>query len=78
MLVATTSKEGSSQACSREDKNALDLPPVDCASQVTTQAIVDALPQLQPLPSVTDMATVSRSQQEFDVELAGDPHHDTV
>ena len=32
-LVAATSDEGSPKASSREDKDALDLPPVDCASQ---------------------------------------------
>ena len=46
MLVAATSDEGGPKACSHEDKDTLDLPPVDCANQVTTQAIVDVLPQL--------------------------------
>ena len=48
------------------------------ASQAITQAIVDVLPQLLPLPSVTDMATASPSQQEFEAEHARDPHYDTV
>ena len=78
MLVAATSDEGGPKACSHEDKDALDPPPVDCANQVTTQAIVDVPPQLQPLPSITDIATASPSQQEFDVKLAGDPHYDSV
>ena len=63
-LVAATSGVGSPKASSREDKDTVDLPPADCASQATTQAIVDVLPQL--LPSVTDIATASSSQQEFD------------
>ena len=64
-LVAATSGVDSPKASSREDKDTVDLPPGDCASQATTQAIVDVLPQL--LPSVTDIiATASSSQQEFD------------
>ena len=77
-LVAATSGEGSPKASSREDKDALDLPPVDRASQATAMAIVDVLPQLLPLPSVTDIATVSPSQEEFDAEQARDSHDDTV
>ena len=64
-------------ASSREDNDALDLSPVDRTSQATTQAIVDVLPQLLPLPSVTDIATASPSQQELDVEQARDSHYDT-
>ena len=59
--VAATSDEDSPKTSPREDKDALDLPPVDCASRATTQAIVDVLPQLLPLPSVTDIATASLS-----------------
>ena len=77
MLVAATSDEGGPKACSHEDKDALDLPPVDRASQATTQAIVDVLPQLMPLPSVTDIATTSPSQQEFDAGQAKDSHYAT-
>ena len=66
--VAATSDEGSPKASSREDKDALDLPPVDCASQATAMAIVDVLPQLQPLQSVADIATASPSQKDFDAE----------
>ena len=77
-LVAATSDEGSPKAISREDKDALDLPPVDCASQSIAMAIVDMLPQLLPLPSVTDIATVSPSQKEFDAEQARDSRNDTV
>ena len=69
--------EGSPKASSRKDKDALALPPVDRASQATTQAIVDVLPQLLPLPSVTDIAAASPSQQEFDAEQAKDSHYDT-
>ena len=43
-LVAATSDEGITKASSREDKDALDLPPVDHASQATAMAIVDVLP----------------------------------
>ena len=56
-LVAATIEEGSPEASSREDKDAVDLPLVDCASQATSQAIVDVLPQLLPRPSVTDIST---------------------
>ena len=65
-LVAATSEEGSPKASSREDKDALDLSPVDCASQATAMAIIDVLPQQLPLPSVADVATASPSQKEFD------------
>ena len=57
---------GSPEASSREDRDAVDLPPADCTSQATTQAIVDVLPQLLSPPSVTDISTASPSQQEFD------------
>ena len=77
-LVAATSVEGSLKASSHEDKDALDLPPVDCASRETAMAIVDVLPQLLPLPSVTDTATASPSQKESDAEQARDSHDDTV
>ena len=61
-LIAT-SNQGSTKAGLCEDKGALELlPPVDRASQATTQAIVDVLPQLLPLPSITDIATASPSQ----------------
>ena len=76
-LVAATSDEGSPKASSCEDKGALELPPLDRASQATTQAIVDVLPQLLPLPSPTDIATASPSQQELDVEQARDSYYDT-
>ena len=76
-LIAATSDEGTPKASSCEDKGALELPPVDRASQATTQAIVDVLPQLLPLPSVTDIATTSPSHQEFDAEQAKDSHYDT-
>ena len=77
--VAAASDEGSPKTSPREDKDALDLPPVDRAShQAATQAIYDALPQLLPLSSVTGIATASLSQQVFDVEHARDPHDDTV
>ena len=76
--VAATSDEGSPKPSLREDKHALDLPPVDRTSQATTQSNVDALPQLLPPPSVTDIATASLSHQEFDAEHARDPHDDTV
>ena len=76
-LVAATSDEGSPKASSREDKGAPDLPSVDCASQATATAIVDVLPQLLPLAPVTDIATTSPSQQEFDAEQAKDSHYDT-
>ena len=59
-----------------EDKDVLELPPVARASQATTQAIVDVLPQLLPLPLVTDIATTSPSQQEFDAGQAKDSHYD--
>ena len=59
--ATATSDEGSPKTSLHEDKDALDLPPVDCASRATTQAIVDVLPQLLPLPSVTDIATASLS-----------------
>ena len=75
--AAATSDEGSPKTSLREDKHALDLPPLDRASQATTQSIVDALPQLLPPPSVTDIATASLSQQEFDGGHARDPHDDT-
>ena len=64
--VAATSGVGGPDASSHEDKDVVDFPPADCTSQATTQAIVDVLPQLQPLPSVTDISTASPSQQEFD------------
>jgi hypothetical protein len=69
-LVAAVGDEGSTKASSREDryKDALDLPPVDRASGANTMAIVDVLPQLPPLPSVTDIAITSLSPQEFDAE----------
>ena len=57
---------------------ALDLSPVDCASQATGMAIVDVLPQQLPLPSVADIATASPSQKEFDAEQARDSHYDTA
>ena len=76
-LVAATSDQSSPKTSSREDKDALDLPPVDRASQATAMAIVDVLPQLLPLPSVTDIATTSPSQQEFDAAQAKDSHYDT-
>ena len=65
-LVAATSGVGSPKASSHGEKDAVDLPPVDQASQAATQAIIDVLPQLQPLPSVADITTASPSQQEFD------------
>ena len=77
-LVAATGDEVSPEAGSRENIDTLDIPPVGRASQAITQAIVDVLPQLLPLPSVTDMATASPSQQEFEAEHARDPHYDTV
>ena len=77
-LVAATSNEGNPKASSREDTDALDLPPVDCASQATAMAIVDVLPQQLPLPSVADIATASPSQKEFDGEQARDSHYDTA
>ena len=40
--------------------------------------IVDMLPQLLPLPSVTDIATASPSQKEFDAEQARYSRNDTV
>ena len=43
-LVAATSDQSSPKASSHEDKDALDLPPVDRASQATAMAIVDLLP----------------------------------
>ena len=76
-LIAATGDEGSPKASSREDNDALDLSPVDRTSQATTQAIVDVLSQLLPLPSVTDIATASPSQQELDIEQARDSHYDT-
>ena len=42
--VAATSDQDSPKASSREDKDALELPPVDRASQATAMAIVDLLP----------------------------------
>ena len=77
-LVAATSAEGGAKATSsREDSDVLDLLPVDRASQATAMAIVDVLPQLLPLPSVTDIATASPSEKEFDAEQARDSHDDT-
>ena len=78
VLVATTGDKGSTKASSQENKDAIDLPPVDRTSQAITQAIVDVLPQLLPLPSVTDIATASPSQQEFEAEHGRGPHYDTV
>ena len=46
--------------------------------QAIAQAVVDALPQLLPVPSVADMATASPSQKEFDAEQARDYPYDTV
>ena len=78
-LVAATSDEGGAKATSsREDNDVLDLLPADRASQATAMAIVNVLPQLQPLPSVADIATASPSQKEFDAEQARDSHHDTA
>ena len=77
-LVAAISNEGRPKASLREDKDALDLPPMDRGRQAIAQAVVDALPQLLPVPSVADMATASPSQKEFDAEQARDPHYDTV
>ena len=77
-LLAATSDEGSLKASSRQDKDALDLSPVDCASQATAMAIVDVLPQQLPLPSVADIATASPSQKEFDAAQARDSHYDTA
>ena len=51
---------------------------MDRASQAITQAIIDVLPQLLPLATVTDVVTASPSQQEFEEEHARDPHYDTV
>ena len=78
-LVTATSDDGGPNATSsREDKDGLDLPPVDRASQTTTQAIVDVLPQLLSLHSLTDTAATSPPQQKVDVDHARDPHYDTV
>ncbi|KAN0140442.1 hypothetical protein V8E53_001651 [Lactarius tabidus] len=73
-LVAAAGDEGSTKASSREDhhKDALDIPPIDRASGASTMAIVDVLPQLPPLPSVTDKAIASLSPQEFDAENTRD------
>ena len=75
--AAATSDEGIPKTSLHEDKDVLDLPLVDRVSQSTTQSIVDALPKILPPPSVTDIATASLSQQEFDGEHARDPHDDT-
>lgn len=72
-----TGDEGSPKASSHEHKGALGLPPVDCASQANTMAILDVLLQPPPLPSVTDIAVTSPSKQEFDVEHISDPLPDT-
>ena len=77
-LVAITSDEGSPKASSREDKDALDLSPMDGVSQATAMAIIDVPTQLQPLPSVADIATASPSQKEFDAERARDSHYETM
>ena len=42
--VAATSDQDSPKASSREDKDALELPPVDRTSQATAMAIADLLP----------------------------------
>lgn len=79
-LVTTASDagdEGSRKASSRKHKDVLGLPPVDCASQANTTAILDVLPQLPPLPSVTDIVVTTLSQQKFDVEHTRDPPPNT-
>lgn len=73
-LSLATGDEGNPKASPREH-DALDLPPVDRASQANTMAIVNLLPQLPPLPSATDMVIEGPSQQEFDAENTGDPPH---
>ena len=78
-LVAATSDGGGAEATSsREDNDDLDLLPADRASQTTTQAIVDVLPQLLSLHSLTDTAATSPPQQKVDADHARDPHYDTV
>ena len=77
-LVAATNDEGSPEDISRENKDVLDLPPVDHASQATAMATADVLPQLLPVPSFIEIATPSPSQKEFDAEQARDSHCDTV
>ena len=69
-LVAATSDEGGPKASSREGKGTPNLPSLDRTSQATATAIVNVLPQLPP---ITDIATASPLQQEFDVEHARDP-----
>ena len=54
-----TSAPGLVAPTSDVDKDALDLFPLDRASQATTQINVDALPQLLTPPSVTGIATAS-------------------
>ena len=70
-LVPTISDEGRPKTSSREDKDALDLPPVDRASEANTMA-TDVFPQLPPLLPANDVVVEGSSQQEFDAEQTGD------
>ena len=72
-LVAASSDEGSLKASSREDKDTLDLPPVDRPCEANAMATVDVLPQLLPPPPASVMVVEGSSEQEFDAEHRGDP-----
>lgn len=71
-LVAATSNVGSPKASSREDKDALDLPPADRPSEANTMATVAVPPQLPSLPPASVMVVGDSSQQEFDAAHTGD------
>jgi hypothetical protein len=66
--------EGGPEASSHEDKDALDSPSANRAIQATTMTILDR-PLSPTLPSATDIAIDSPSQQVLDAEHAGDTPH---
>jgi hypothetical protein len=70
-LVAAIGDERSPKADTREDKDTLYLPPVECVIQASTMD-VDLLSQL-PLSSATEIAIADPSRRELDAEHAGDP-----
>jgi hypothetical protein len=64
--------EGGPEASSHEDKDTLDPPSANRAIQAATMAILDRPPS-PTLPSTTDIAVASPSQQGLDVGHTGDP-----
>ena len=71
-LGAATREDRSQKTGSRKDEDALDSPPIICATHAGNVAILDLPSQLQPLSLATDVAIAGPSHQEPDAGHAGD------